>query len=102
MSTTFLRTTATGEGVALFLFTCYYRQTMVSPVFQQVQTVAIEAPLGAGAPVLEACRTTWSCTASVRLIPGVLSKPVCVRNMSLSAGLKWGGYCFPHLRMLVC
>jgi len=43
-----------------------------------------------------------SCRASVRLIPGVLSKPVYVRNMSLSAGLKWGGYCFPHLRMLDC
>jgi hypothetical protein len=47
-------------------------------------------------------RQLGSCTACVRLIPGVLSKPICVRNMSLSAGLNWGGYGFPHLRMLVC
>jgi type II secretory pathway predicted ATPase ExeA len=54
--------------------------------------------------LLDTCteRTIGSCRASVRLIPGVLSKPVCVRNMSLSAGLKWGGYCFPHLRILDC
>jgi hypothetical protein len=42
------------------------------------------------------------CTASVRLMYGVLSKPVCVRKMSLSAGLKLGGQRFPQRRMLVC
>jgi hypothetical protein len=57
------------------------------------------APLGDGVAVY---LDDGSCTASVRLIPGVLSKPVCVRNMSLSAGLQWGGYGVPHLRMLVC
>ena len=42
------------------------------------------------------------CTASVLLMHGVLSKPVCVRKMSLSAGLTWGGHRFPQLRMAVC
>src|SRR5262245_31077465 len=37
--------------------------------------------------------------SKLRLIPGVLSKLVCVRNMSLSASLKWGGYYFPYLRL---
>jgi hypothetical protein len=32
-----------------------------------------------------------SCTASVRLMHGVWSKPICGRNMSLLAGLTWGG-----------
>jgi hypothetical protein len=32
----------------------------------------------------------------------VLSKPVCVRNMSLSAGLKLEGHRFSRLRMAVC
>ena len=31
-----------------------------------------------------------------------LVKPVCVCNMSLSAGLTWGGHRFPQLRMAVC
>jgi hypothetical protein len=46
--------------------------------------------------------TMRSCTASVRLMYGVLSKPVCVRKMSLSAGLKLGGHRLPQLRVLVC
>ena len=33
---------------------------------------------------------------------GVLSKPVCVRTMSLSAGLKLGGHRCTQLRMRVC
>jgi hypothetical protein len=36
-----------------------------------------------------------SCTASVRLMHGVVSKPVCRRKMIFSAGLKWGGHRFP-------
>jgi hypothetical protein len=49
--------------------------------------------------VVEAAR---SCPSSVRLMHGVLSKPVCVRKMILSAGLKWGGHRFTQLRMMVC
>jgi hypothetical protein len=43
-----------------------------------------------------------SCTATVRLIRGVLSKPVCVRQMLLSAGLRLRGYRFTQLPMMVC
>jgi hypothetical protein len=32
----------------------------------------------------------------------VLSKPVCVRQMLLSAGLRLRGYRFTQLRMMVC
>jgi hypothetical protein len=46
--------------------------------------------------------TLGSCTASVRLMHGVLSKPVCVRKILPSAGLKWGSHRFTPLRMLVC
>jgi hypothetical protein len=46
--------------------------------------------------------THGSCPASVRFMHGVLSKPVCVRQMSLSADLKWGSPRFTQRRMLVC
>jgi hypothetical protein len=63
---------------------------------------AQKATIDAQAELMKAQRTVRSCRATVRVMRRVLSTPVSVRNMILSAGLTWGGHRFTHLRMGVC
>jgi hypothetical protein len=53
-------------------------------------------------PVRMCSPLTWSCTATVRIMRGVLSRPAYVRSMILSAGLTVGGHRVRQLRMVVC